>query len=161
MVGLGCRLFFFVEYTPIREGTEDWLLTDEQRTNLMKARDSFRSKFPALFIAVPGDEEDIGGCLSAGRGFVHVSAEGNVEPCPFAPYSDTNLRDSSLKEALQSEFLKTIRNNHDQLEETGGGCALWIKREWVRSLVHTRQPETDNDTRRREDFKTEGSKVKR
>ena len=27
MVGKGCKLFFFVEYTPIAEGTEDWILT--------------------------------------------------------------------------------------------------------------------------------------
>jgi MoaA/NifB/PqqE/SkfB family radical SAM enzyme len=133
---LGCKLFFFVEYTPIREGTEDWVLTEEQRDSLLTIRDSFRSIFPALFIAIPGDEEEIGGCLSAGRGFVHISAEGNVEPCPFAPYSDANLRNSSLKEALQSEFLRTIRQNHDKLQETEGGCALWIEREWVRSLLH-------------------------
>lgn len=132
---LGCKLFFFVEYSPIREGTEDWVPTKEQRDNLLTIRDSFRSKFSALFIAVPGDEEEIGGCLSAGRGFVHISAEGDVEPCPFAPYSDANLRDSSLKEALQSEFLRTIRQNHDKLRETEGGCALWIEREWVRSLL--------------------------
>ncbi len=132
----GCKLFFFVEYTPIREGTDDWILTEEQRESLLTIRDSFRSKFKALFIAIPGDEEEIGGCLSAGRGFVHISAEGNVEPCPFAPYSDSNLRDSSLKDALQSEFLRVIRQNHDQLHETEGGCALWIKREWIRSLLH-------------------------
>ena len=95
----------------------------------------FRAKFPALFIAVPGDEEEIGGCLSAGRGFIHISAEGDVEPCPFAPYSDANLRDLSLKDALQSEFLRNIRQNHAQLSETEGGCALWIEREWVRSLL--------------------------
>lgn len=134
----GCKLFFFVEYTPIKEGTEDWLLTEEQRENLIARRDMFRSKYRALFIAIPGDEEEIGGCLSAGRGFVHVSAEGNVEPCPFAPYSDTNLRDSSLKDALQSEFLRAIRQNHDQLHETEGGCALWVKRVWVRSLLNTK-----------------------
>ncbi len=135
LVDQGCKLFFFLEYTPIKEGTEDWLLTDEQRENLLGIRDSLRSQFPALFIAVPGDEEEIGGCLSAGRGFVHVNAAGDVEPCPFAPYSDANLRDSSLKEALQSEFLKRIRQNHGHLSETEGGCALWIEREWVRSLL--------------------------
>lgn len=75
------------------------------------------------------------GCLSAGRGFVHINATGDIEPCPFAPYSDINLRDSSLKDALQSEFLKTIRQNHRELSETEGGCALWVKREWVRSLL--------------------------
>jgi MoaA/NifB/PqqE/SkfB family radical SAM enzyme len=135
LVDLGCKLFFFVEYSPIQEGTKDWVLSHEQRESVMDLVKSFRSKFSSLFIAVPGDEEEIGGCLSAGRGFVHISADGNVEPCPFAPYSDSNLRDSSLKDALQSEFLKTIRNNHEQLRETEGGCALWVKREWVRSLL--------------------------
>jgi len=146
LYALGCKLFFFVEYTPIREGTEDWILTEEQRENLLAIRDSFRSKYKALFIAIPGDEEEIGGCLSAGRGFVHISANGDVEPCPFAPYSDANLRDSSLKDALQSEFLRSIRQNHDQLHETEGGCALWIKREWVRSLLHSKSHSQKNMT---------------
>ncbi len=132
---LGCKLFFFLEYTPVIEGTEDWLLTEQQRIELIAKRDIFRLQFPALFIAVPGDEEEIGGCLSAGRGFIHISADGNVEPCPFAPYSDVSLHDVSLKEALQSEFLKRIRQSDKHLNETGGGCALWVEREWVKSLL--------------------------
>jgi MoaA/NifB/PqqE/SkfB family radical SAM enzyme len=132
---LGCKLFFFVEYTPVNEGTEDWVITDSQRTDLLRIRDRLRTEFPALFIAVPGDEDEIGGCLSAGRGFVHINAQGDVEPCPFVPYSDTSLIQSSLKDALQSEFLKVIRDNHKHLTETQGGCALWIEREWVRSLI--------------------------
>ena len=140
LVELGCKLFFFLEYTPIQEGTEDWLPTEEQRTRLIGIRDSFRDKHKALFIAVPGDEEEIGGCLSAGRGFIHVSPGGDVEPCPFAPYSDTNLRDMSLKDALKSEFLKNIRQGRDHLSEAAGGCALWVEREWVRSMLHKQKP---------------------
>jgi MoaA/NifB/PqqE/SkfB family radical SAM enzyme len=122
LIDLGCKLFFFIEYSPIREGTDNWILSKEQRTNITRIRDSLRKEFPALFIAIPGDEEEVGGCLSAGRGFVHINAEGDVEPCPFAPYSDTNLRDLSLKEALQSEFLKAIRQNREQLSEEEGGA---------------------------------------
>jgi hypothetical protein len=51
--------------------------------------------------------------------------------------SDANLADTSLKEALQSDFLKNIRDSDEHLHETEGGCALWIKREWVRSLHRT------------------------
>ncbi len=136
LISQGCKLFFFVEYTPVREDTEDWLLTDEQRGSLLSLRNSLRSRYPALFVAIPGDEEEIGGCLSAGRGFVHINAVGDVEPCPFAPYSDSSLRNMSLKDALQSEFLKRIRENHGQLSEAEGGCALWVEREWVQSLLH-------------------------
>ena len=130
----GCKLFMMTAYTPVTKETEDWVLTPQQRLEVVKARNAFRAKYPALFIALPWDEEEIGGCLSAGRGFVHVSAEGNVEPCPFVPYSDTNLKNASLKEALQSSMLRTIRENHVELEEIHG-CALWEKRAWVQSLA--------------------------
>jgi MoaA/NifB/PqqE/SkfB family radical SAM enzyme len=143
---LGCRLFFFSEYTPINEETESWAITDEQADILPYIVKEFREKFSALFISVPGDEKDFGGCLSAGRGFVHISAQGDLEPCPFAPYSDTNLRDSSLKEALQSEFLKAVRENDHHLKETKGGCALWREREWLKSLLGEKSAEKDDRT---------------
>jgi len=40
-----------------------------------------------------------------------------------------------LKDALQSDFLRQISDNHDKLSETSGGCALWQNREWVQSLL--------------------------
>jgi MoaA/NifB/PqqE/SkfB family radical SAM enzyme len=140
LVDLGCKFFIHVEYTPVREGTEDWVLSEEQRSRVISIRNSFRSKFPALFIALPWDEDEIGGCLSAGRGFVHISAEGNMEPCPFVPYSDINVKTVSLKKALQSQMLKTIRENQIELQEAHG-CALWAKREWVKSLAAKPAPD--------------------
>ncbi|NTV90811.1 MAG: radical SAM protein, partial [Clostridiales bacterium] len=41
----------------------------------------------------------------------------------------------SLREALQSELLMKVRENHEKLNETAGGCALWDNREWVQSLL--------------------------
>jgi MoaA/NifB/PqqE/SkfB family radical SAM enzyme len=134
-VGSGCRFFLFIEYTPIREGTDDWGITDEQREKMKGLIGSFRKKFSSVFIAVPWDEEETGGCLASGRGFVHISAEGDLEPCPFAPYSDTNLKQIPLKEALKSRFLKSLRDSHERLTETEGGCALWKKRDLVQSLL--------------------------
>jgi len=134
LVDSGCKFFMMVEYTPVIAGTEDWVLSEEQKSKVIAIRNGFRKKFPAMFIALPWDEEEIGGCLSAGRGFIHVSSEGNVEPCPFIAYSDTNLKNLSLKEGLQSKMLKTIRENHAELKEIQG-CALWEKREWVKSLA--------------------------
>jgi MoaA/NifB/PqqE/SkfB family radical SAM enzyme len=96
---------------------------------------SLQKRLRGLFIVFPGDEEVFGGCLAAGRGFIHISPSGRVEPCPFAPYSDANVRDVPLRDALASPLLATIRTNHDRLTETSGGCALWSQREWVQSLL--------------------------
>jgi len=131
----GCRLFLFLEYTPIREGTENWVITDSQRDEMKGLVASFRSRFNAVFIAVPWDEEEQGGCLASGRGFVHISATGDLEPCPFAPYSDSSLKHMSLKKALGSRFLAAMREKHDLFAETSTGCALWNNRDQVRSLL--------------------------
>jgi len=135
LIDLGCRLFFFVEYVPVREGTESLILDSIQRARLAVAVTSLQKRLRGLFIAFPGDEEMFGGCLAAGRGFIHVSPSGRVEPCPFAPYSDASVRDVPLRDALASPLLAAIRENHDKLTETSGGCALWSQREWVRSLL--------------------------
>lgn len=135
LVASGCKIVFFIEYIPVREGTEDWVPTRDQRERLVRTLDTMRSTHPGLFIAFPGDEEAMGGCLSSGRGFVHISSQGDLEPCPFAPYSDTSLKNMPLREALRSRFLRTIRDNHDKLRETEGGCALWQEREWVQSML--------------------------
>lgn len=135
LIDSGVRLFLFVEYVPVEPGTEILTPLEEQRAIVLELMNEYRRQYPGLFIAFPGDEESFGGCLSSGRGFVHVSSDGALEPCPFAPYSDTNLKSQSLREALRSQLLKRIRRNHDLLSETKGGCALWENREWVRGLV--------------------------
>lgn len=131
----GCRLFVYVEYVPVGAGSEPMVLSkaDKERLNAFAAASA--RKHPALFLPFPGDEEQYGGCLAAGRGFVHVSAGGDLEPCPFAPFSDVNLKNVSLREALASGFLAKIRENHHLLKEGEGGCALWHNRQWLSELL--------------------------
>jgi MoaA/NifB/PqqE/SkfB family radical SAM enzyme len=135
LIGTGCRMFVFVEYTPAEPGTEELTLLPAQRAKLVEFSTELQARSRAVFIVFPGDEEQFGGCLAAGRGFVHVGPDGSLEPCPFAPYSDTSVATMPLKEALQSNLLQQIRDNHAELKETRGGCALWRKREWIEALM--------------------------
>lgn len=131
----GCRIFFFIEYVPIKDGTDELVLTDDQQKELDLIALRLNQRFKSLFITFPGDEKRYGGCLAAGRGFVHINSLGGLEPCPFAPFSDVNLKNVSLQEALQSKFLHAIREEHDKLTETQGGCALWSHRDWVKETL--------------------------
>ena len=140
MLATGTRVFTFVEYVPMEPGTEDLVLTPAQKRTLNAVLSDFTGKFPALFIGFPGDEDAFGGCLAAGRGFVHVSPSGDLEPCPAAPYSDANLTAVPLKEALKSRLLLRIRDEHGLLTESTGGCALRANRAWVQELVSREDP---------------------
>jgi MoaA/NifB/PqqE/SkfB family radical SAM enzyme len=131
----GMRLILMVEVTPVDPGTEDLTVTSEQRRELSARMRRFRKTMPAVFVNLPQDEEEAGGCLAAGRGFVHISARGAVEPCPFSPFSDSNIRDMSLEQALRSKLLARLREFPVELHETGGGCVLWQKRERVTQLL--------------------------
>jgi len=135
LIDRGCRIFFFVDYIPVEPGSEDLGVTETQAEAQMGLMARFRSEYPALFVSFPGGEHLYGGCLAAGRGFIHISPAGRVEPCPFSPFSDASLEDVSLKEALQSEFLRTIRESETHLGGSNGGCALWEHRDWVASLL--------------------------
>jgi MoaA/NifB/PqqE/SkfB family radical SAM enzyme len=135
MIRAGVRVFTFVEYVPMAPGTGNLVLTNEQKKVLQIVLSDFNRNHAALFIGFPGDEEEYGGCLAAGRGFVHVSPSGNLEPCPAAPYSDTNLTEIPLKEALRSRLLSRIRDEPEVLTETTGGCALRANRVWVEELT--------------------------
>jgi MoaA/NifB/PqqE/SkfB family radical SAM enzyme len=128
---LGSRVSIFVDYVPVKQETEDLLLTAEQKRGEADWMKKLQENVPGLFVSLPGDEEQYGGCLAGGRGFIHVNPQGRLEACPFAPYSDTNLSQMSLKEALGSRLMRVIRENANRLSESRGGCALWENRDWV------------------------------
>ena len=132
----GCRLFFFSDYVPVQKDTEDLALTEAQRAKESCLMTAFRSEFHGLFVAFPGDEKALGGCLGAGRGLIHLSTDGQVEPCPAVPFSDVNLKEVSLKDALQSEFLRKVREDHPHWNGDHTGCTLWEYRERIASLLN-------------------------
>ena len=131
----GCKLFFLVEYVPQADHDLHLCLTDDQKSELQGRLEVLRKDVPALLVNLPGDESRYGGCLAAGRGFVHISADGRLEACPFAPYSDISVRDLPLKEALKSRFLSTIRRSHHLLTGARRGCTLWENRSWVEAQL--------------------------
>jgi MoaA/NifB/PqqE/SkfB family radical SAM enzyme len=135
MTGAGARVFTFVEFVPMASGTDNLVLTHEQKKTLQAVLADYNRKFPALFIGFPGDEDTYGGCLAAGRGFVHVSPSGDLEPCPAVPYSDANLTTVPLDEALQSWLLGRLREKAEFLTESEGGCALRANRAWVQEIM--------------------------
>ena len=128
----GISVLFIIEYVPVSPGTDSLVVSARQRALLRDIEQHADLPFP--IVALPGDEEAYGGCLAAGRGFVHLSPEGRIEACPFAPFSDRDVAVTSLEQALKSPLLAEIREHHGELTETKGGCALWNRGGWIASL---------------------------
>lgn len=132
----GCKGVIYVEYVPVDASTKSIALDDETRMNMMERLNELRKeKCEMVFIAFPGDEKSSGGCLAAGRGFFHINAMGGAEPCPFSPYSDVNLRETSLKDALKSPLFLKLKENGNLEKEHIGGCVLFEQEEQVKQLM--------------------------
>jgi MoaA/NifB/PqqE/SkfB family radical SAM enzyme len=132
----GCKAVFYIEYVPVSKETKGLAPQEEDREilneKLLKLRQEYEDM---LFISFPGDEKTSGGCLAAGRGFFHINSQGGAEPCPFSPYSDMNLKNNSLREALNSPLFRKLKAGNLLTEHHDGGCVLFEKEAQVLELM--------------------------
>ena len=132
----GCKAVFYIEFVPVTEEAKHLAPGDAERERIRIGIDRLRAAVPEIvFVSFPGDEKSSGGCLAAGRGFFHINSHGGAEPCPFSPYSDINVAETSLREAMNSGLFLALRENGHLLEEHVGGCVLYEKRALVEDLL--------------------------
>jgi MoaA/NifB/PqqE/SkfB family radical SAM enzyme len=133
---LSCKIIFFIEYVPAEANTAHLALDGDGILKMENNLENLRLKFDdIIFLSFPGDEKAMGGCLAAGRGFLHISPDGKAEACPFSPHSDRNVAEIGLKEALKSPFFAKLRNAGLVGSEHTGGCTLFQHEEEVKNLL--------------------------
>lgn len=134
----GSKVVFYVEFVPVTEEAADLAPTDDERAYLTDKLGYLREKYEDIvFVSFPGDEKTSGGCLAAGRGFFHINSHGGAEPCPFSPYSDINVKNTSVREALHSRLFEKLRTSGTLLEDHAGGCVLFERKETVEEFLNS------------------------
>ncbi len=132
----GCKVVIFVEFVPVTDEARHLAPGEAERQYLADEIARLRAEHPEMvYVSFPGDEKSSGGCVAAGRGFFHINSHGGAEPCPFSPYSDVNIRNTSLREAMHSPLFTALRNGDFLLEDHAGGCVLYEKRAEVEALL--------------------------
>lgn len=132
----GCKIVFFIEYVPTEAGTEHLAFNDEHVAQMESILEERRTDYSdIIFLSFPGDEKALGGCLASGRGFFHIGPDGSAEPCPFSPFSDSNVAEMGVRKALQSPLFRKIRAARALGWEHTGGCTLFEHREEIEKMV--------------------------
>ncbi|MFX1479813.1 MAG: radical SAM/SPASM domain-containing protein [Promethearchaeota archaeon] len=134
LISKGVRLAFLLEYIPV-ENDNELMLTEEESKKFREKVLYYRETKQIFLIHSPGDEEYMGGCVSAGRAFAHVAPSGDMTACPISNIATHNLMTSTVKEALQSPLFTYIRENEHLLETNGSPCALFSHPEEVNALA--------------------------
>ena len=132
----GCKAVFYIEYVPVTDESQELAPDDDDRAFMTERMDYLRANHDdMMYIAFPGDEKSSGGCLAAGRGFFHINSHGGAEPCPFSAYSDINVKETSVREALNSGLFTALREGGVLSGEHIGGCVLHEKRDQVEAII--------------------------
>ena len=106
LIEAGARYAWYFHYMPVgSDADQNLLLSPEQREHVYRTirekRDGKNGK-PIFTVDFQNDAEFVGGCIAGGRNYFHINSEGDAEPCVFIHYSDSNIRQKSIKECLQS-----------------------------------------------------------
>jgi MoaA/NifB/PqqE/SkfB family radical SAM enzyme len=139
MIENGARYAWYFHYMPVGSGADtDLLLTPDQREHvyrtIRKNRNGETGK-PIFTVDFQNDAEFVGGCIAGGRNYFHINSEGDVEPCVFIHYSDSNIREKSILECLKSplfhEYYKGQPFNDNMLRP----CPMLENPQALRNIV--------------------------
>lgn len=137
LVDKGCMFGWYFTYMPIgTDAVTDLIATPEQREYMYHQIRDLRTKKPIFIMDFWNDGEYVQGCIAGGRRYLHINANGDVEPCAFIHYSNVNIKDVSLVEALQSPLFMQYKENQPFNENHLRPCPLLDNPEKIRDMVN-------------------------
>ena len=103
LIETGVYFIWYFHYMPVGNDADVSLLpTPEQRIEVYRRINEFRDNNSLFMMDFQNDGRYVGGCIAGGRRYLHINANGDVDPCVFIHYSDSNIREKSLLDALRS-----------------------------------------------------------
>ena len=139
MVEKGAFFALYFNYMPVgKDAVVDLIPTPEQRVYMYKwIREARNSKtgHPMFVMDFQNDGEFVGGCIAGGRNYIHINSEGDMEPCVFIHYSDSNIREKTILEALQSPLFMAYYHNQPFNDNHLRPCPMLENPDCLRKII--------------------------
>ena len=125
VIGWGAKFMWCFSYTPIgKDAATDLMVTPAQREYMYHNIRRLRSEKPLFAMDFYNDAKYVHGCIAGGRSYLHINANGDIEPCAFIHFSDSNIRTDTLLEALQKPLFMAFYHNQPFNENMLRPCPL-------------------------------------
>ena len=136
MIDWGAKFVWYFHYMPVgNDAAPELLPTPEQREYMYHQICHIRATKPIFAMDFQNDGEFVGGCIAGGRRYFHINANGDMDPCVFIHYSDSNIREKTLLEGLQSPIFMAYHDgqpfNHNHLRP----CPMLENPDLLRKMV--------------------------
>ena len=125
MIAKGAKFAWFFTYIPVGvDAVPELMASAEQREFMYDQIRKFRSTKPLFTMDFWNDGEYVKGCIAGGRCYLHINANGDIEPCAFIHYADSNIKDKTLLQAYKSPLFMQYRKNQPFNENHLRPCPL-------------------------------------
>ena len=112
MIDMGAKFAWLFTYMPIgADAVPELIATAAQRKFMYEKIHEYRQTKPLFTMDFWNDGDAVGGCIAGGRGYCHINANGDMEPCAFIHYSTANIKEQTLLECYQSPLFMAYRRN--------------------------------------------------
>ena len=136
LVEKGAKFAWFFHYMPVgNEAVPALLPSPEQREVMYRKIRAYRSTKPIFPIDFQHDGEFVGGCIAGGRCYLHINANGDIEPCAFIHYADSNIREHTLLEAYKRPLFMAYKEGQPFNENMLRPCPMLENPEALRDMV--------------------------
>jgi MoaA/NifB/PqqE/SkfB family radical SAM enzyme len=137
MVEKGCMFGWYFTYMPLgKDAVPELLASPKQREYMYHQVRKARNEKPIFLMDFWNDGEYVNGCIAGGRCYLHINASGDVEPCAFIHYSNVNIRETSLLDALKSPLFMEYHRNQPFNENHLRPCPLLDNPDYLKEMVH-------------------------
>lgn len=136
LIEMGAYFIWYFHYMPVgNDASVDLLPTPEQREVVYRRIREFRLTKPLFAMDFQNDAEYTKGCIAGGRRYLHINANGDVDPCVFIHYSDSNIREKSLLDIMRSPLFMAYHDNQPFNDNMLRPCPMLENPEKLRKMV--------------------------
>lgn len=107
----------------------------QQREKMYHKIREYRSTKAIFGMDFQNDAQYVGGCIAGGRRYLHINANGDVDPCVFIHYSNANIYENTLLEALKSPIFMAYHDGQPFNENMLRPCPMLENPQKLRKMV--------------------------
>lgn len=136
LIEMGAYFIWYFHYMPVgNDALPELMPTPEQRVETYHRIRHYRAAKPLFAMDFQNDAEYVGGCIAGGRRYFHINANGDLDPCVFIHYSDSNIREKTILEALRSPMMMAYHDGQPFNENMLRPCPMLENPEKLREMV--------------------------
>ena len=136
LIEMGAYFIWYFHYMPVgNDALPELMPTPEQRVETYHRIRHYRAAKPLFAMDFQNDAEYVGGCIAGGRRYFHINANGDIDPCVFIHYSDSNIREKTILEALRSPMMMAYHDGQPFNENMLRPCPMLENPEKLREMV--------------------------